>query len=754
MKNRKSDSNILRRLNKFLSNVYEPIMHAGFSLFWFLALAGFLLIASNSRQPFIIDLKFIAGTATIFLVLFFLRVVDEIKDFEYDKLYNPDRPLVTKLVSFRDLNIFLAGSAILTIVLNLVFLGWFFALIVVLDMLYGLFLIRLEKKSEKIADGMFLNLYVTYPVNIALSLYIFVFCNQFYSVELSFKTIMVMIVFIVAFLHHEIGRKTCWPHKVKEDKRHYSSEIGGRNSALLATGIAIFSTLGVIIFSAPWNLSGTSVFTGILLIFSLAPAFFGAYKFFKSEKKSDSKTSDAPMTTFAMGFLFLFYLFLIIHTISVCGIVFSKSALFVIASGLVVLFVIGRWLKNISMAGSIYINSTEELIAGNDMFFTAQLKASIMPEKIFNSYKKLVKDNDYLKSKWVFDEKKKRYKWSLYSSDELNEFLNFERNHLMNFHTQEDIYSEYIPTNTRLPFRITLVSENRIVFSFNHVFTNGLNALRWIEKFLAEYYNEISELENVSVGYGMMKRLKNYLSVFYAGIYLTTFLKNKGKNLKTETIDLTYGKHPVKLKNGYSIRSYAFSQKNTSEIIKKAGEKRNTVSTYICTVFSESFFNNSPDKNRICISAPTDLLDLVPEADLSTAGNYTGSLIFQVFRNKNLGEQIKENYKQFRKLVPLGIAKIMNFIFLDYKKMGDHFLKQAEKPFNERAPLEFCTFAFSSLGVNNLSLINEYLDSCSFVCFSNSFFSSSESRSKFSVVIEIMSLSLNFFNESATHSST
>ena len=40
------------------------------------------------------------------------------------------------------------------------------------DMAYGVFLMALERWSSKVRDGLFLNLLVTYPVQLGLSIYI------------------------------------------------------------------------------------------------------------------------------------------------------------------------------------------------------------------------------------------------------------------------------------------------------------------------------------------------------------------------------------------------------------------------------------------------------------------------------------------------------------------------------------------------------------------------------------------------------
>ncbi|MCP4749100.1 MAG: UbiA family prenyltransferase [Desulfobacteraceae bacterium] len=314
-----------KRLTGFLDDVYKPLMHIGFSALWFLSLAGLLLTVSNVKRPLMINVQLLAGVCTLFLVLFFLRVADEIKDADYDKEYNPDRPLVCGRVSYKDLYLFLCGSAIAALAINILLLGWVFAVIIVLDMLYGLFLIYLEKKSPSVTDSMFVNLAVTYPVNVVLSIYIFMFCHKFYQVGVSLNTILALFVFIAAFLHHEIGRKTCWPERVRAGKRHYSAEIGSSNSAILAAAIALFSTFGVFVLLTPWTESGPAYITGAMLFLPLAPAIYGVFTFFASKTKTAPKASDAPMTLFCMGFLFLFYLMIIAHTIATAGIRISTG---------------------------------------------------------------------------------------------------------------------------------------------------------------------------------------------------------------------------------------------------------------------------------------------------------------------------------------------------------------------------------------------------------------------------------------------
>ncbi|HET8705941.1 MAG TPA: hypothetical protein VFM46_06530, partial [Pseudomonadales bacterium] len=77
----------------FANNVFAPTLHIFFAAFWSMSLLGnYVAVANPSTWSFGLTTLLVIGS--FFMVLFYLRMVDEVKDFEYDKIYNTDRPLV------------------------------------------------------------------------------------------------------------------------------------------------------------------------------------------------------------------------------------------------------------------------------------------------------------------------------------------------------------------------------------------------------------------------------------------------------------------------------------------------------------------------------------------------------------------------------------------------------------------------------------------------------------------------------------
>jgi len=315
----KSITSRLKKLSNLVENVYAPGLHLAFALGWFLSLEGFLVLVSERGKSWVLDSKVFLGIVSLFLALFFLRVADEIKDYEYDKVYNPNRPLVCGLVTFNDLYGFLSATGAALILINLS-LSRVLALILGLNMMYALFLIRLEKISHRVRESMFLNLLVTYPVNIALSIYIYLFFLIQYSSHPGPADIFILAAFALAFLHYELGRKTCWPHHAPRGKRLYSNVLGGYGSALIALACALAACIIALALMQPWKLSAIKATMGWMLFVPMLPASFGVYRFVKIKARSEPPKPAAFMTPSAMVFLSLFYIVLIIQVTLFTGV--------------------------------------------------------------------------------------------------------------------------------------------------------------------------------------------------------------------------------------------------------------------------------------------------------------------------------------------------------------------------------------------------------------------------------------------------
>jgi 4-hydroxybenzoate polyprenyltransferase len=283
-----------RKLWTFVQSVYAPGLHIAFAAAWFLALQGAL--AALSGTAWRVDLRVLAAIASNFLVLFFLRVVDEIKDLDYDRKHNPDRPLVAGVVQPRDLVIYLVGTALLVLAINAALSPTLLA-IVAIDLAYGAYLLQLERKSRLVRDSMWLNLVVTYPVNVLLSVYTYLFYLEQGGVP-SRAGVALVAAFACAFLHYELGRKTRWPELAPPEERLYSRSLGGVGSALLALAFALAAAALVIVLLSGAGLTRLAWLPAL----SVVPAALGAVKFLRT------KSGKKLMQPFAYAYLVAFYL--------------------------------------------------------------------------------------------------------------------------------------------------------------------------------------------------------------------------------------------------------------------------------------------------------------------------------------------------------------------------------------------------------------------------------------------------------------
>jgi hypothetical protein len=302
------------RLNAFMSIIYEPKLHFAFAALWFLSLQGNMVLQGGQgqvgeAQPWIFSIASIVGVVTLFLVMFYLRAVDEVKDLEYDKKYNPERPLVSGAVTMTDIHRYWLLGFLLIPIINLGLSPWL-ALFIFADMLYGLLLLKLEQWLPLMERSMMFNLLLTYPVSIALSVYTLLLTDWILGVEIQASSILIIISYIMAFLNFEIVRKNLWPAMADEGEQFYSHDLGPIKAALLGLACALGAVTLIIYLNAPWLATGESSITGWLPLLALYPAIKSFMIFYKE------RTIRYNPRKWAVMFIALFYLTNLLHALT------------------------------------------------------------------------------------------------------------------------------------------------------------------------------------------------------------------------------------------------------------------------------------------------------------------------------------------------------------------------------------------------------------------------------------------------------
>lgn len=292
-----------------MRDAYEPGLHFGFAALWFLGLMAALICIEKAPLTWILSLKTLLGILTLFFVLFILRCVDEIKDFEYDKIFSPDRPLVTGAVSENDIFAFNMLATAIIVLLNLGLSSSLLA-IALLDVLYGIYLIWVERFSAKVRDSLYYSLLVTYPVNIMMSVYTLFFFRGEYGVGFSGDQALVIVAFALAFLHYEFSRKNAWPHHAKAGQRLYSEKLTTPGTLLISNLFALGAPLIIILLCKPWTATGPVFIAGLGLLLPYLVTLAGNARFLAIRRLPQQEKK--VLMPFANLYLVAFYLSIVI----------------------------------------------------------------------------------------------------------------------------------------------------------------------------------------------------------------------------------------------------------------------------------------------------------------------------------------------------------------------------------------------------------------------------------------------------------
>lgn len=274
----------------FVQATHPPKTYLLFTGLWALSLLAVLRMLAGQGGFAGADLL---AALSFFLVLLFLRAVDEIKDLDYDRIHKPDRPLVRGVVSVAEVAALAGVVALLVLALNLALSPWL-ALFAALNMAYGLVLLALERLSRRLREGILLNLLITFPVSAALNVYAWLYLFEQGSPSLV-AALPVLLAYVCAALHFEFGRKLKWPVHAATGENGYAQRLGagGAVAACVLLGLAAVGLMAWGLREGGWG--------AWLPCAALLPSVLGLKAFFAGRQRHEDLKSR-----FAL-FLVVFY---------------------------------------------------------------------------------------------------------------------------------------------------------------------------------------------------------------------------------------------------------------------------------------------------------------------------------------------------------------------------------------------------------------------------------------------------------------
>ena len=222
----------------------------------------FIVLLNQGVTKFNIGIQEIVGGYTVFAFLLWLRVADDLKDYETDKKLFPDRPLPSGRTKIKDVVISCALVEAIAVVLNVLFMPnlIFFVVLYV----YGYLMSKWFFQKSKIQPSLPLALITHNPVQLFINLYIISFTVIKYNLNfVTLTTIMTLFTLYFPALIWEVSRKIRDPKKETEYTT-YSKIFGYKK----ATKFVLVLTIMDIItnFILVWNLSKLSVLVLFILV--------------------------------------------------------------------------------------------------------------------------------------------------------------------------------------------------------------------------------------------------------------------------------------------------------------------------------------------------------------------------------------------------------------------------------------------------------------------------------------------------------
>lgn len=234
----------------------------------------FIVLLNNGIVKFQIGIQEIVGGFTVFAFLLWLRVADDLKDYETDKILFKERPLPSGRVTKKDIITICVITETIAVILNLIFMNNPLFLLVLYG--YGFLMSKWFFHKKKIQPSLLLAVITHNPVQLFINLYIISFtCIKYGVAPFSLTTVMTLFTLYFPALIWEIARKIKAP-KDENDYTTYSKIFGYQKATkfiLIITIVDIITNM-ILVF----NLNKISIAILVTLVSWMTFQFFSFIK--------------------------------------------------------------------------------------------------------------------------------------------------------------------------------------------------------------------------------------------------------------------------------------------------------------------------------------------------------------------------------------------------------------------------------------------------------------------------------------------
>lgn len=228
----------------FLWERFPPLTHFPFTILFLVthySLSSKIMNINFSLNS-IFNLRFIALLIGTFIFFFMLRLYDEIKDYQVDKIIHPERPLVRKLLSHTDIHNAIAVCIFIE-VLVFSFFGINSFVIIVISILYSLLMFKEFFVRDWIRNH--LTFYAVTHTFVSCLFSLALFSAFTLQPVWTFLPKIYLFVLVNWFLFniYEFGRKTFTSSEERKNVDSYTKVFGRFGAVILVLSMAVLTSI-------------------------------------------------------------------------------------------------------------------------------------------------------------------------------------------------------------------------------------------------------------------------------------------------------------------------------------------------------------------------------------------------------------------------------------------------------------------------------------------------------------------------------
>jgi hypothetical protein len=239
------------RLRRFVRGSYPPVPSAVVAGLWAYGVSGLFAALDPGVSEWRPGAGTVVAAGSLFLDLLLMRALDDIRDLDYDRRFNPERPLAAGSVKVGDLAVLYCAGAVVLVVVNAAW-PWRAGLLLVQLGYAGAALGVHRRWGRPSADRLFTSLMVSLPAPVLLHLYLYAGYLDEAGHRADRYGLAAVAVVVLAAGHPELaGKITRTP---LPGQRTYVTTLGVSRTVAFALAVPVLSTALLLAFSqARWT---------------------------------------------------------------------------------------------------------------------------------------------------------------------------------------------------------------------------------------------------------------------------------------------------------------------------------------------------------------------------------------------------------------------------------------------------------------------------------------------------------------------